>query len=478
MGAMSGRALWTAEAARIATGGRRGGEWSARRVSIDSRTVAPDDLFFAIAGPSHDGHDFVADALSRGAAGAVVSRQPEGVAAEAPLIRVDDTLGALERLGAERRESSAARIVAITGSAGKTSTKEALRQALAATAPTHASAASYNNLWGVPLSLARMPLDSAHGVFELGMNHPGEIAPLARQVRPHVALVTTIAPAHLAMFDDLAAIARAKAEIFQGLAPGGFALINRDAPHYEILAKAAAQAGAARIVGFGRDGAAESRLLKVVEHPHCICVSADVMGQAVAYKVGAPGRHWAMNSLAVLTVTRLLEADIGRAALALADVSALAGRGLRHEVETEAGAFVLIDESYNANPASMRAALAVLGATPPDAGGRRIAVLGDMLELGSEGPEFHAELAEPIAKAGIDLIFSCGPQMACLTAATEAEHRADAGELLALVLAEVRPGDVVMVKGSLGMAMAPIVEALRARGAASGLRSGGGRDAL
>ena len=479
---MTGRPLWTSEAARAASRGRGEGDWTATGVSIDSRTVKPGELFVAIAGPSHDGHDFVADVLSRGAVAVVVSRRPEGVAADAPLLLVDDTLRALERLGAARRGVSDARIVAVTGSVGKTSTKEALRQALAATAPTHANVASYNNQWGVPLTLARMPLDTAYGVFEIGMNHAGEIAPLTRRVRPHVALVTTIAPAHLAEFADLAAIARAKAEIFEGLEPDGVALVNRDAPHHDLLARLAVEAGAARVVGFGRSEGAEARLLKVVGHDDGGCVTADLMGQAVAYKVGAPGAHWAMNSLAVLATVHLLGADIGRAARALADVSALAGRGARHDIDTGEGTFVLIDESYNANPASVRAALAVLGTTVPGAGGRRIAVLGDMLELGGKGPALHAELAAPIGNAAVDLVFACGPQMArlaeVLPPARVGARRDDAAALLPLVLEAVGPGDVVTVKGSLGMAMTPIVAALRSLSVEERTRAAGGRDAL
>ncbi len=479
---MTVRALWTAAEAIEATGGTGPDGWSADGVSIDSRSCAPGDLFVAIVGPSRDAHDYVADALSRGAAAAVVTHRPPDVPADAPLLLVDDTLCALEALGRHRRTRTTAKIVAVTGSAGKTSTKEALRCALAASGPTHASAASYNNQWGVPLSLARLPLDAAYGIFEIGMNHAGEIAALTHQVRPHLALVTTIAPAHLAEFADLAAIARAKAEIFEGLGPGGIALINLDAPHADLLAERARTAGADRVVGFGQDEAAEARLLKWVAQDRGSRVTADVMGQAIAFGVGAPGVHWAMNALAVLAVVGLLGADIAAAAATLPRVSALAGRGRRHDIDTGQGILTLIDESYNANPASVRAALAVLGDTPPACCGRRIAILGDMLELGAEGDALHAALAEPIVAAEVDLVFTCGDGMAHLAAALPPEryvhHGADTAALLRPVLETVRPGDVVMVKGSLGMAMAPMVAALEALAVEAPVHCAGGGHAL
>jgi UDP-N-acetylmuramoyl-tripeptide--D-alanyl-D-alanine ligase len=458
---MSEMPLWTGEAVRRAVGGEGPADWQASGVSIDSRTIGPGELFVPLAGPNFDGHDFIADAFARGAAAALSHAvAPPG----GPVLRVADTLAALGRLGVARRAESRAKVVAITGSVGKTGTKEALRHALSGQATVHASASSFNHHWGVPLSLARMPLGADYGLFELGMNHPGEIAPLSRMVRPHLALITAIAPAHLAEFGSLAAIARAKAEIFVGLEPGGIALLCRDSEHYPILRRAAEAAGAARILGFGVTAGAEARLVKVVELQDCVCASAEVLGRPVAYKVGAAGRHCAMNGLAVLAAVEALGADIGRAAPALAQFTPLKGRGRRHEVRLRGGSLTVIDESYNANPASVRAALSVLGKVEPAAGGRRIAVLGDMLELGADATVLHRALAEDVLAARVDLAFVCGPNMTAMQNTLPRSRRGAAAdrsaELARPLLDGVAPGDVVMVKGSLGMAMAPIVEAL------------------
>ncbi len=329
---------------------------------------------------------------------------------------------------------------------------------------THASASSFNNHWGVPLSLARMPRTAEFGVFELGMSEPGEIAPLTAMVRPDLALVTAIAPAHMAVFASVEDIARAKAEIFQGLTPGGAAVLCRDTPHFELLRDAAFAAGAATVSSFGEDERADVRALKVVEHADCTCVAADIAGQAATYKIGAPGRHWAINSLAVLAAVKALGADLGRATLALAEVGPLPGRGRQQLASCKGGAIRIIDESYNANPASMRAAFEVLGRAAPGPGGRRIAVLGDMLELGGTAEARHRELAEVLIDRGIDLVFACGPCMTALLAALPEARRGAYGEtsaeLLPIVVDAVAPGDVITVKGSLGMAMAPIVAAL------------------
>lgn len=467
--------LWTSEAAARATGGRSSAPWAATGVSIDSRTLEPGDLFVALKGPNQDGHRYLAQAFARGAAAAMVS---EDVQADGPLLRVADTQAALEALGRARRAESRARIAAVTGSVGKTGTKEALRHALGRQAKTHASVASYNNQWGVPLTLARMPADAAYGVFEIGMNHAGEIAALAPQVRPHVAIVTSIEPVHLEFFAGLEAIADAKAEIFLGLEPGGVAVVNRDTPHFGRLKRAALAAGAARVLGFGAHGEAEARLIKLAAHPTCSCVSAEIDGQAATYKVGAPGRHWALNSLAVLAAVKALGADLGLAALSLAEISAPKGRGERHAVELRGGSFELIDESYNANPASMRAALELLAAAPVGPRGRRIAALGDMRELGPTAPQLHAELAETIAERAIDLVFACGPHMARLYEALPQDRRGayaeDSEALRPKLLGAVRPGDVVMVKGSLGSRMGPLVEALLQLGRAAAPRAANG----
>jgi UDP-N-acetylmuramoyl-tripeptide--D-alanyl-D-alanine ligase len=319
----------------------------------------------------------------------------------------------------------------------------------------------------VPLSLARCPESARFGVFELGMNHAGEIAPLTRLVRPHVAIITTIAPVHLEFFDSLEAIADAKAEIFEGVEPGGAAVLNRDSEFYDRLAGHARAAGVERIVGFGEHAAAEARLLKHTLHADCSVVEARILGTDIAYKLGAPGRHLVMNSLAVLAAAALAGADLALAAISLAQLQPAAGRGSRITLELPSGPALLIDESYNANPASMRAALALLGQAPVGKRGRRIAVLGDMLELGASGPELHRSLAEPIGSHGVDLVFCSGPQMHELWQALPSGRRGGYAETSAAleseVLAVIRAGDAVMIKGSLGSKMGPIVKALMHR---------------
>lgn len=465
---MSGEVLWSAREAIQATAGQGPQRWCANGVSIDSRSVAAGDLFVALRGPNFDGHDFVAEALGRGAAAALVDRVPDGLEAGAALLVVDDTMAGLNALASAARTRCAARVVAVTGSVGKTGTKEALGLAFAAQAPTHLSAGNLNNHWGVPLSLARLPRDSAFAVFELGMNGPGEIAPLSRLVRPHVALITTVEAVHLEFFASLEAIAEAKAEVFEGLEPEGIAVLNRDNSQFELLARAARRRGGVRIVDFGAHEGAAARLLNLALHPDCCCVSADIDGQAVTFKVGAPGRHWAINSLAVLAVVRALNADLGLAALSLATMTVPAGRGRRHRVALEGGGFELIDDSYNASPAAMRAALEVLAATPVAGRGRRLAVLGEMLELGPRGAALHRELAQDLTRDGVDLVFAAGPAMAelfeALPRARRGAHAESSAELVATVLAAVRPGDAVLVKGSLGSRMGLVVEALRALG--------------
>ena len=458
-------ALWTAEDVAAATRGAIAGDWVASGVSIDSRTLAPGDLFVALTGPNQDGHAFVGQAFDRGAAAAVVSRMPEGGADESSLVMVADTQVALEGLGRAGRLRTAARIAGVTGSVGKTGTKEALRHVLSRQAPTYASAASHNNHWGVPLSLARLPTGARFGVLELGMNHAGEIAALTRLVRPHVAVITTVAPAHLEFFSSVAAIADAKCEIFEGIEPGGVAIINRDSELYPRMRAHAERCRVGRIVTFGRDAAADWRLADCHLRPELSEVAAVRQGRRIAYRLGTPGEHLVLNSLAVLAVSEALGADVAQAAAALGDLRAAAGRGERRRIAVGGGDAILLDESYNANPASMRAALALLGQLP----GRRIAVLGDMLELGTISGELHAGLAEAVERAAVDLVFTCGPGMARLRDALPARYRgghaADSTALAGLVAAEIRPGDAVLVKGSLGSAMARVVTTLKALGA-------------
>ncbi|MFO1059843.1 MAG: UDP-N-acetylmuramoylalanyl-D-glutamyl-2,6-diaminopimelate--D-alanyl-D-alanine ligase [Dongiaceae bacterium] len=438
---------------------------AATGVSIDSRTLAPGDLFVALRGPTHDGHDHVAAALAAGAAAAVVDRVPTGLPADAPLLLVADTMAALEALGADARRRSRARFVAVTGSVGKTGTKEAIALALGAEAPTYASPGNLNNQWGVPLSLARLPPDVAYAVFELGMNHAGEILALTRQVRPDVAVVTTVEAVHLEFFDSVAGIADAKAEIFAGMAPAGVAVLNRDNAWFDRLAGRARDHGLGRIIGFGRHPAAEARLLDCSLHASCSAVSASILGERLEYCLAMPGLHWALNSLAVLAAVQAAGGEVGPAAAQLARLKPLKGRGQRLTVRLAGGPFEVIDESYNASPPAVTAALGVLGRARPGAGGRRIAVLGDMLELGRDAPRLHAALAGDVETSALDLLFTAGPLMRHLhdtvPAARRAGHAADSAALAPLVAAAVRPGDIVLVKGSLGSRMAPLVDALR-----------------
>ncbi|MFQ5764844.1 MAG: UDP-N-acetylmuramoylalanyl-D-glutamyl-2,6-diaminopimelate--D-alanyl-D-alanine ligase [Rhodospirillales bacterium] len=462
------KALWTAEAASAATGGSGEGTWTATGVAIDSRAVEPGDLFVAIKGPRFDGHDFAADAFAAGAAAAVVVRRPDGVTADAPLVEVADTDRALSDLGRAARDRAQARVVAVTGSVGKTGTKEMLRLVLDDQAPTTASDGSLNNHWGVPLSLARMPADAAFGVFEIGMNHPGEIGPLARMAKPHVALVTNVEAVHGAFFDSVDAIADAKAEIFEGLEPDGTAVLNRDNAQFERLKAAAEAAGAGTIIGFGTDAEADVRATDVRVDSEGSDVDAVVSGAALAYRLGVPGRHWVMNSLAVLAAVGAAGGEVGPAAEAMARVSALKGRGRRHTVEMPDGSFVVIDESYNASPVAMNAAFQVLGQIQPEGGGRRIAVLGDMLELGDESAAGHAALVEGLIAERINLVFAAGPNMSALwdvlPRSMQGGNASSAARLEPLVKAAVRPGDVVLIKGSAGSRTGPIVDALLALG--------------
>jgi UDP-N-acetylmuramoyl-tripeptide--D-alanyl-D-alanine ligase len=466
---------WTARDAAAATAGRLTGpaDWQALGISIDSRTVKPGDLFVALAGPSFDGHDFVAAALAKGAVAAIVHRRPAGLFEQAPLLLVEDSLAGLTRLGIAGRARSRARFVGVTGSVGKTGTKEALRLALSTQAETYANEGSLNNHWGVPLSLARLPSDARLGVFELGMNHAGELGPLSRMVRPEVAVITTIEPVHLEFFDSLEAIADAKAEIFEGMTAGGAVVLNLDNGQFERLAGHARRRGITRIFGFGEHPGAAARLLACRLEATGSQVEAEVLGRHLDYRLGAPGRHWVQNSLAVLAAAASLDLDVGLAAGALAALSPPKGRGQRRQIALPGGWIELIDESYNASPAAMRAAFAVLARAKPGPRGRRIAVLGDMRELGPTAAALHAGLAPALAEAGIDLVLTCGPLMQALQSALPRErrgaHAGDSAALIPAVLAAIRPGDVVLVKGSLGTKMAPIVEALLRQDAGAGI---------
>jgi len=458
--------LWTSDDAERATGGAvTGTPWIASGVSIDSRTVAPGDLFVALSGPNFDGQDFAADALDRGAAAAMVVGNFK---TDLPMIVVDDTLEGLGALARFARARCGARIAAVTGSAGKTGTKEALKLALASSGVTHASESSYNNHWGVPLSLARMPAASDFGVFEVGMNHPGEIAPLARMIGPHVAIVTTVEAAHLEFFADTAAIADSKAEVFEGLEPGGFAILNRDNEYFDRLA-AAAKGHGAEVIGFGVDDQADARLIAHHAAEGGTQVSADIRGCAIEYTVGAPGVHWVRNSLAVLAAVDAIGANLELAGQAMAHVEPGPGRGTKITVHAAAGFFGVIDDSYNANPASVRAALGVLAG---HSGGRRILALGDMGELGRKSQSLHAGLADAILSAHVDMVFTVGTHTRALDSILPANLRGghfETSDGAAPIIAEAaRPGDTILVKGSNAVGMGAVVNALAALDASGG----------
>jgi UDP-N-acetylmuramoyl-tripeptide--D-alanyl-D-alanine ligase len=435
-------------------------------ISIDTRSLVQGDLFFAIKGDANDGHDYVEAALEKGAAAVVIDEaHADALKGQGPLYIVHDVPAAMQRLGEAARKRSSARIIAVTGSVGKTSTKEALRLVFTQSGPTHASVASYNNHWGVPLTLARMPKSALYGIFEIGMNHAGEIMPLVAMVRPHVAIVTNVAPVHLEYFDSLDAIADAKAEIFSGLMRGGVAIINRDGAQFERLESHAKDSPASHILSFGEHENADARLLDVALAADHSMIHARVFGREVTYRLGAPGRHLAMNSLAVLLTARASGLALDDAIAALAFFQAQAGRGQRLILQTGQGAFTVIDESYNANPASMSAALALAGALPVDAGGRRIAVLGDMLELGPDELSWHSGIAADVDAHHIDLVFAAGPLMKSLYEALPNEKRGawreDVADLEPLVVDAVRQGDVIIVKGSNGSRMSKIIAALK-----------------
>lgn len=458
-------ALWTTAEIAGATGGRptaAAQDLALTGVSIDSRTVAPGDLFIALHGPRHDGHDHVAAALNAGAGAALVAHVPPGLD-NAPLIVVADTGAGLTAMGAAARARTHARVTALTGSVGKTGTKEALARLFAVAGPTHATPGNFNNDIGVPVSLARMPRDTAFAAFELGMNHPGEIAPLARLVRPRVALITAIAPAHIEFFDSVEAIADEKARIMLGLAPGGIAVLPRDSSQFPRLADHAAERNI-EILDFGFSPAARAHVTRHDSDAEGSTIEAEIDGRPVSWRLALPGRHWVTNTLGALAVTAALGLDPAALAPALADMVPLKGRGERHQLAWGDGTITLFDESYNASPAAVRAALEVLGGLTPGPGGRRVAVLGDMLELGDRAPGEHAALAVDADLAGIDRVHTAGPLSAAmhqvLPAGRRGHHAADAAALAPLVIADLRPGDLVMVKGSAGSRTGRIVEAL------------------
>ncbi|GGF56939.1 UDP-N-acetylmuramoyl-tripeptide--D-alanyl-D-alanine ligase [Paracoccus acridae] len=446
--------LWTAEEAAAATGGRAQGDWAATGVSIDTRTIRPGDLFVALK-DLRDGHDFVAQALDKGAAAALVSRIPDGVAANAPLLVVPDVLAALEGLGRAGRRRMTGKVVAITGSVGKTSTKDMARVALTGQGRIHAAEASYNNHWGVPLTLARMPRHTDFAIVEIGMNHPGEIAPLSRLARPHVAMITTVAAAHLEAFGAIEGIAREKGSIFEGLEPIGHAILPEDLPVTQILRDCADAAGAL-VMGFGLDG--QAKLVQARTEDGALKCRARIGGETLDFTLQTTGSHFALNAVGVLAALGAAGADLKEAAKRLGDWQPPKGRGA---VEDLSG-IRLIDDAYNANPTSLSAGLATLVGLE---GGRRVAILGDMLELGSGEIAMHRGMADDPAMAKVDLVHSAGPRMRHLHEALPPAKRGlwaqDAAELAARVTDLVAPGDIVLVKGSKSSKISTVVDALR-----------------
>ncbi len=464
-------ALWDAAAIAAATGGKASSDFLCSGVEIDSRDVREGDLFFALKGEATDGHRFLDAAFANGAVAAVVDRP-----IAQPHVLVDDTTRALEALARAARERGKAGIVGITGSVGKTGVKEAIFAALdrSSRGAAHRSVKSYNNHIGVPLSLARMPMHASFGIFEMGMNHAGEIAALTRQVRPHVAVITTIAPAHIENLGSEEAIADAKAEIFEGLLPGGTAVIPADSPHFTRLRDAALAVGA-KVVSFGTAAFADVRLLDSVPATNGgSLVTADMGDTRICYTVAAGGDHWIVNSLAVMATVRAIGGDLGAAGLSLAEMEGLIGRGARHDIPAGGGTALLIDESYNANPASMRATLAQLGATPAT---RHIAVLGAMKELGDFGPAFHAALVEPLASSGAEFALLVGPEMEALACelgkGVEGKlgkrigfaHCANTEDAIAALSAfGLESGDAILVKGSNSVGLAKLVAHFSGKG--------------
>lgn len=469
--------LWTSGEAARATGGECTREWNATGLSIDTRTLAPGDLFIALRA-NRDGHDFVAQALASGAAAAMVDHVPDGMDRDASLLVVDDVQAGLERLARHARARTAARVIAVTGSVGKTTTKEMLRRALDGQGRIHAAEASYNNHWGVPLTLARMPAGTAFAVIEIGMSNPGEIAPLACLARPDVALVTTVAPAHLAAFDDVEGIAREKASITEGLEPGGVAILPASVPVAirDVLTHHAQ--GSQLWFGEGDDAAARLDSLTATDAGSVARLS--LPGGEAVVKIAAPGRHLAINALGALAACVAAGADLARSAVGIGTWTPVGGRGLRERIaldpDRSEAAIVLIDDAFNANPASMAAALEVLALAEPGPGGRRIAVLGDMLELGRGGAALHEALAHLPAVDAIDAVHCAGPLAGAMFDALPERRRGfrtdTAEEMAARIRTMLRPGDVVLVKGSKGARTALVVDAIRKLGQSAEIKDG------
>ncbi len=452
--------LWTSDDIAKATKGKCSGAWNANAVSIDTRTIRAGDFFIALKGPHFDGHDFVASAIGKGAVGALVSTIPAGVSQGACVV-VPDVFQAMHDLGQAGRVRSHAKIIAVTGSVGKTGHKEALRQVLSAQALSSANEGSLNNHWGVPLSLSRLPQDAKYGVFELGMNHVGELGPLSRQVRPDIALITNIAPVHIGNFNSMDEIASAKSEIFEGLSPHGHVVLNADNAYAEYLKQRARQFGISNIATFGKKGS-DAKLENFTLNSDTSDVTATILGQKISYTVGAPGEHWVINSLAVLLCAGLAGANVKQAAHSLGNLQLAQGRGTPQVITSAAGAFTLIDESYNASPVAVEMAIQVLAKKTPR--GKRIIALGDMRELGEHSQSLHLGLLQHIVYAKIDKVFCCGEHMKHLYGALPETIRGGyaftSQDLAPMVASSMRDGDIITVKGSKSVGMQKVVDAL------------------
>lgn len=471
----SSQSLWSREDLVAATGGTASGKkFEATGVSIDSRTVQPGDVFVALKGPNFDGHSYVADAFKAGAAVAVVSDKPENVSKEMPLLAVANTEQALTHMAQFARARSRATVIGITGSVGKTSVKEMLAFVLAQQEATHATVGNLNNHYGVPLTLARLPKETKYAVVEMGMSNPGEIAPLSRLARPHVAIVTAIAAAHLENFDDMTGIAREKADIAAGLVPDGALVLNRDSSYYAHMVAHAHTVASAKVFGFGENPASDAHLRQCALQAFGSTVLVQMAGQDIVYRLGVSGKHQVLNSLAVLQACVLAGADLPTAMGALSQVSAAKGRGQLVPIETVKGLFNIIDDSYNASPASMNAAFDVLHRA--EVTGRRLAVLGDMLELGPSAPGLHAGLLAGLEMAAVDQVYLCGAHMKhlwdVLPDAMKGGYADTAAILAQQVQKNVKADDMVLIKGSFGSRMRDVVDALKGLSQLEGLSQG------
>ena len=457
--------LWTSEEVTKATGGETSEYWQSTGISIDSRAIDPGDLFIAIVGPNNDGHQYVANAFQKGAVAAVIDQPEFSLPSDIKnpkLLYVENTMTGIKNLAEFARSRTTAKIIVVTGSVGKTGSKEMLKLVLSEQGQTTATLGNLNNHWGLPLSLSRMPKNTKFGIFEMGMNHAGEITPLSKMTRPDVALITTVELAHSEFFNSIEDIADAKAEIFEGIKPSGIVVLNRDNSMFKRLYNAAIEFGISDIRTFGSHYNADCRLVDVDLGVDGSDVEIQLHGKLIKFRIGVPGRHWVQNAMGVLCSVDAVGANAEIASQKLSDMSGLKGRGRQHVLSLPGGTFLMIDESYNASPASMNAAIEVLGNARVYGSGRKIAVLGDMLELGPQAQTIHEGLLEPLIKNEIDLVFATGQNMSILWAALPSKmqgcHAANVQKLSLLVRSVVRPGDVLMIKGSLRSRTNLIVE--------------------